>query len=220
MFGTSRQQLLSVPAPSFWVPARVAAPCLWDQTPARHWHRGMKVFSACSCLCSPSKCCYSEKKRELNGTTVAGCKKYFLECPSCMARQENRAEMNGGERERLISPEVHFAAFSVWIYTTHYCCKPTLVAVGPDCHNLIWIFMLSLWCQTPFQRSTSCHLQRCSRRLIQTHPGQRCWDLPGKWLEMLNVVVVFLQSYPGPWFLDYFITVNGDKKGEWDALLV
>lgn len=41
---------------------------------------------------------------------------------------------------------------------------------------------------------------------------------PGKRLEMRNVVVVFLQSYPGLWFLDYFITVDGTKKGEQGAL--
>lgn len=43
--------------------------------------------------------------------------------------------------------------------------------------------------------------------------GAEIFMQPGKRLEMQNVVV-FLQSYPGPWFLDYFITVDGTKKGD------
>lgn len=35
---------------------------------------------------------------------------------------------------------------------------------------------------------------------------------PGERLEVLRVG--FLQAHPGPWFLDYFVTVGGNKKGE------
>jgi len=85
------------------------------------------------------------KKGELNGTAVTGCKKCFLESPSCTASRENRAERNGDE-STTNSPRgsLHSAAFPVWLYMAHYCCKPTLVPVRPDWHHLIWIFMLSL----------------------------------------------------------------------------
>lgn len=46
-----------------------------------------------------------EKQTELNGTSVAGCKKYLLECP--YAWLKNRAEMNGGEKKRDL-PKAHF----------------------------------------------------------------------------------------------------------------
>ena len=48
--------------------------------------------------------------------------------------------------------------------------------------------------------------------------GAEIFMQPVKWLEMLNVAVGFLQSYPGPWYLDYFIIADGKKKGEQDAL--
>jgi len=58
-----------------------------------------------------------KNKRQLSGTSTAGCRRYFLECPSCMASKESRAEVNGAERETNF-PRNSFdsAAFSVWIY--------------------------------------------------------------------------------------------------------
>lgn len=124
-----------------------------------------------------------------------------------MASGENRAEMQGGGRD---------ARGSLWIYMTRYCCKPALVAVRPDWQDLRWIFTLSLWCLTPSQKSTSCHLLCRSQRLIQAHPlvdrGAEMRVQPGERLEEL--AVGFLQPHPGPWFLDCFITAGGNKKGE------
>uniref|UniRef100_A0A8V5HHZ2 Uncharacterized protein n=1 Tax=Melopsittacus undulatus TaxID=13146 RepID=A0A8V5HHZ2_MELUD len=35
---------------------------------------------------------------------------------------------------------------------------------------------------------------------------------PGMWLEVLMVVVLCLQSYPGPWFLCCFFTVDEESR--------
>lgn len=111
----------------------------WDQTPLRRCHRGMEVFSAWSPLCSLSEWRYWEKNRQLNGTSVAGCKKYLLECPYAWLKKQGRDEW----RWETPRGSLCGAAFSVWIYVMHYCCKPTLMAGRPDLHKygfLCWVY--------------------------------------------------------------------------------
>lgn len=203
MFRTSRQQLPSVLASSFGVLARVAAQAACASETKSHYGTGI-VQCKCSQLglvCALYPSVVTQRKTE-NWMAQLSPVARSISWDVLHAWIAEKTEQRWMEARETNFPRgsLYSAAYSVWIYMTHYCWKPTLMAVRPDWHNLIWIFVLSLWCLTPFQRSTSCHLLCGSQCLIQTHSlmdrGADICMQPGKWLEMLNVVVMFLQSYP------------------------
>lgn len=120
-----------------------------------------------------------------------------LACPSCLASREK----NGGGGEADFPRGSPDSAASVCIYMTSCCCKPTLEAARP-----VGIPEYGFWCWV----SDAWHHSREAQAAISWaapsiwHRHIHSWTevlgfgCSGKWLEVLDVVLVSLQSHQAP----------------------